>query len=108
MTTRQASRTRWRFPIAVAAGALVAAAGLLWLWCMYIALRSRLSTDPLTDPHGYELIAGTVPALPAAAVVALAVPFIVAPGPGRARLAKTVATPLVALTALSLIALFAT
>ncbi|MEV0063136.1 hypothetical protein [Nocardia sp. NPDC050718] len=105
MGTRRAPSTRWRLPIAVAAGAIVAVAGLILLRCVYIALRSRLSTDPLTDPHGYELIAGTVLAFPAAAVVAVAAPFVVAPGPGRTRLAKTVTILLVVLTPLPLIAL---
>ncbi|MGW6698166.1 hypothetical protein [Nocardia sp. NPDC055049] len=68
-------------------------------------LHSRLSTDPLTDPHGYELLIGTVLALPAAAVVAAAAPFVVEPGSSRIRLAKIVATLLVVLVALALIAL---
>ncbi|MFC6013323.1 hypothetical protein [Nocardia lasii] len=40
-----------------------------------------------------------------AAVIAAAAPLVVAPGPGRARLAKVVVTLLVVLTALPVIAL---
>ncbi|MEV6660181.1 hypothetical protein [Nocardia fluminea] len=68
-------------------------------------LHSRLSTDPLTDPHGYELLFGTVLALPTAAIVAVAAPFVVEPGPSRIRLAKIVVTVLIALTALPVVAL---
>ncbi|MFD5177617.1 hypothetical protein ACFWM1_17540 [Nocardia sp. NPDC058379] len=105
MGPRRAPSTRWRLPIAAAAGVIVAVAGLILLRCVYVALRSRLSTDPLADPHGYELIAGTVLVFPAAAVVAVVAPFLVAPGPDRARLAKTVTILLVVLTPLPLIAL---
>ncbi|MET9213527.1 MULTISPECIES: hypothetical protein [unclassified Nocardia] len=105
MGSRHEPGTWWRLAIAASAGVIVAVAGLILLQCVYIALRSRLSTDPLADPHGYELIAGTVLAFPAAAVVAVAAPLLVAPGPGRARLTKTVTILLVVLTPLPLIAL---
>ncbi|MFD3706102.1 hypothetical protein ACFWUP_23430 [Nocardia sp. NPDC058658] len=101
----EASGTRWRTAGAVSAFLVAGGAGLFWLRCMYIVLRSRLSTDPLTDPHGYELLASTVLALPAAIVLAIAVPFVVEPGARRARLAKIAATLLVVLTALPLTAL---
>jgi hypothetical protein len=101
----KAPGTRWRIPVAVSAFLIACAAGLFWLRCVYIVLHSRLSTDPLTDPHGYELFIGTVLALPAAAVVAVAAPFVVAPGSGRIRLAKIVAALLIVLTALPVIAL---
>ena len=105
MRPKRAQGTRWRTPIAVSALLIACAAGLFWLRCVYIVLHSRLSTDPLTDPHGYELLFGTVLALPAAAVVAATAPFVVAPGPSRTRLAKIVVTLLIVLTALPVIAL---
>ncbi|MFD6400271.1 hypothetical protein [Nocardia sp. NPDC060249] len=106
MSTKEGPGTRWRTPVAASALLIACAGGLFWLRCVYIALHSRLSTDPLTDPHGYELFIGTVLALPAAAVVAVAAPFVVEPGSNRIRLAKIVATLLVVLTALPAAALF--
>ncbi|MFC8383528.1 hypothetical protein [Nocardia sp. NPDC057272] len=105
MRPEGATGTRWRKPVAASALLIACAAGLFWLRCVYIVLHSRLSADPLTDPHGYELLIGTVLALPAAAVVAAAAPFVVEPGSSRIRLAKIVATLLVVLTALPVVAL---
>ncbi|WP_280313046.1 hypothetical protein [Nocardia abscessus] len=49
--------------------------GSLWLWCAFLMLSSRFSTDPGHDPHGYGLIIGTVLAIPAGLLAALTLPF---------------------------------
>ncbi|MFD3510288.1 hypothetical protein [Nocardia sp. NPDC058666] len=94
-----------RIPVAVSALLVAGAAGFFWLQCVYIVLHSRLSTDPLTDPHGYQLLFGTVLSVPTAAVVAVSAPFIVAPGASRARLIRIMVALLVVITALPLVAL---
>ncbi|MBF6340934.1 hypothetical protein IU450_34345 [Nocardia abscessus] len=49
-----------------------------------MTLSSRFSTDPGYDPHGYGLIFGTVLAIPAGLLTALASPFVF-PAGGRTR-----------------------
>ncbi|WP_280490961.1 hypothetical protein [Nocardia asiatica] len=80
-------------------------AGLFWLWCVVIVLDSRLSTDPVEDPHGYKLIFGTVSSLPAAITTAITLPFAF-PRERRAH-ATQVATAILLLTTIGLfVALF--
>lgn len=58
----------------IVAGIIAAVSGAFWLLCGYRVLESRLATDPAVDPHGYALIFGTVLALPAGLICALALP----------------------------------
>lgn len=43
-------------------------AGLVWLWCAFMVLVSRLSTDPASDPHGFGVMFGLVFGIPAGVV----------------------------------------
>lgn len=88
-----------RWVVRLMAGAVGAAAGLVWLRCIYVVLAFRLVTDPGFDPHGYGLVAGTVLSVPAALVTAVAVPFVVARHQ-RARVARITTPVLIAITAL--------
>ncbi|MGW0638215.1 hypothetical protein [Nocardia salmonicida] len=91
------SAVRWVVPLV--AGAVGAAAGLVWLRCVYVVLAFRLVNDPGFDPHGYGLVAGTVLSVPAAVVTAVAVPFVFARN-RRARVARITTPVLIAITAL--------
>ncbi|MEU4412831.1 hypothetical protein AB0G00_27420 [Nocardia salmonicida] len=91
------SALRWVVPLA--AGAVGAVAGLVWLRCVYLVLAFRLVADPGFDPHGYGLVAGTVLSVPAALVTAVAVPFVFARHQ-RARVARITTPVLIAVTAL--------
>ncbi|WP_454198627.1 hypothetical protein [Nocardia sp. Marseille-Q1738] len=68
-------RPRWHVVLRIVAGVISIATGALWLWCVFLVLSSRLSTDPANDPHGYGLIIGTMLAVPSGLVAALALPF---------------------------------
>jgi hypothetical protein len=70
--------------VRLVAGVVSVVAGGSWLMCAIGVLRSRFATDAAFDPHGYALISGTLPAVPAGLVCALTLPFAVA-REGRAR-----------------------
>lgn len=82
------------------------AAGLVWLRCLYLVLESRPAADPVVDPHGYGLIAGSVLSLPAALVTAVAVPLVF-PVRHRVRVAW-VTTPILLVGTVSVWAAFLT
>lgn len=96
---------RRRLAVAVPAGLLGAVAGLFWSRCVFVVLRSRISDDPRADPHGYGLIFGSVFALPAAAILIVALSFVVPPGRSRTRVARIVAPPVFGASLLLLVAL---
>ncbi|MGW0180466.1 hypothetical protein [Nocardia sp. NPDC003345] len=77
------STRRYRVPVArigrVLAAVVATAVAVFWLRCVFIVIRSRFSTGFATDPHGYELIAGTLMSVPSAAVVTLCAPFAFPP-----------------------------
>jgi hypothetical protein len=73
--TSTTKRTWLTITVRVVTGLLSAAAGLLWVWCAFIVVSSRLSTDPAHDPHGYGLIFGSMLALASGLVAAVAVPY---------------------------------
>lgn len=66
---------RSRVAVRVVAGVTGAAAGLLWAFCVFTVVSSRIATDPAHDPHGYGLIFGSVLALASGLVAAIVVPF---------------------------------
>jgi hypothetical protein len=76
-------RTWLTITVRVVTGFISGAAGLLWAWCAFTVVSSRLSTDPAHDPHGYGLIFGSVLALASGLVAAVAVPYAF---PARLRL----------------------
>ncbi|MFE3542467.1 hypothetical protein ACFXK0_05790 [Nocardia sp. NPDC059177] len=88
----------------VVVGCLGVVAGLFWLRLVVMVLVSRLLTDPLTDPHGYALIFGTVFAMPAAALTVAALPLLFPPA-RRAIVGKVTALVVFAGTAATIIAL---
>ncbi|MFC4128395.1 hypothetical protein [Nocardia rhizosphaerae] len=94
-----------RLPKAVLAGTVAAVAGLFWLYCVFLAARSWLASDPATDPHGYALLFATVLAFPSAGVVAVTLPFVVSAGPRRTALVKFVVPVLFGVSTLMLVAL---
>lgn len=91
--------------LALVAGVLGVAAGAFWLLCAYFVLRSRLSDDPATDPHGYALIFSTVMSLPAAALAAVGLAFAV-PRRVRGWVTAIATSVVVAGTVLLFVALF--
>lgn len=87
--------------VQIVAGVVGGLATVIMFVLVAMVLRSRLSTDPATDPHGYVLIFGTMMTL-TTAVIAFGLMPLAAP-PGRRLLAYGVAAvvyPLVACTAL--------
>ncbi|WP_410876019.1 hypothetical protein [Nocardia sp. A7] len=90
----------------LAAGAVGAVAGVIWLRCVYVVLAFRLVTDPAFDPHGYGLIVATVLSVPAALVTAVTVPFAF-PRNHRARVAR-ITTPVLLVSTILLWAAFFT
>ncbi|GEM30871.1 hypothetical protein NN3_18780 [Nocardia neocaledoniensis NBRC 108232] len=104
-SSRRSGADRWRLGVAVVAGVVAAAAGLFWLSCAYLVARSRWSSDPLADPHGYGLIFGSVCALPAAAIIAVTVPLVLPPGRNRVRLVGILIPLVLLVSGLLLVAL---
>lgn len=75
MNGRRVDRTA--VPVVLArgvAGILGAAAGVLWLLCMYLVAASGFSGDPAADPHGFGLMFGTVVGVVAGLLSALVLP----------------------------------
>lgn len=58
----------------VVAGVIAVTAGAWWLWCSFMVLGSRFSTNAANDPHGYGLMFGAIMAVPAGLVWALMFP----------------------------------
>ncbi|MEV6280640.1 hypothetical protein [Nocardia sp. NPDC051832] len=70
---------RWNPWLALVAGIPGVAAAAFWLLCVDVVLRSRLSDDPASDPHGYALMFGTVLSVPAAILAVAGLTFAVPP-----------------------------
>ncbi|MBF6352060.1 MULTISPECIES: hypothetical protein [Nocardia] len=104
MTTRPPPRPAvFRWTHRPAAAGVGAAAGLLWLRCLYLVFVSRFASDPLFDPSGYALIGGTILSVPAALITAVAVPFAF-PAHHRARVVQVMTPVLLLITASAWIA----
>ncbi|WP_194814162.1 hypothetical protein [Nocardia sp. XZ_19_385] len=72
---RARGRTWWVLRITIGIVCLVTC--MFWGLCAFNVLSSRISTDPATDPHGYRLIFSTVLSVPAAAITAVTLPYVV-------------------------------
>lgn len=83
-----------------------AAAGGLWLMCLYTVARAMFSTDPAADPHGYGLVFGTVLAIVAGVVFAVVLPLAFA-AERRRRVARVTMVSYAMVMALLFAALFA-
>ncbi|MEV0334411.1 hypothetical protein [Nocardia sp. NPDC050717] len=102
---RRLGRDRRRVAAAAAAGVVATGAVLFWLLCAFVVVRSRWSSDPLADPHGYGLIFGAICALPAAAIIAVTAPLVLPPGRNRVRLVRVLTPVLFLASGLLLLAL---
>lgn len=88
------------------AGIISAAAGGLWLMCLYTVARATFSTNPAADPHGYGLIFGTVLGIVAGVIFAVVLPLAFA-AERRGRVARITMVSYAMVTALLFAALFA-
>lgn len=80
MGTNEATRPHWAvIAVRVLAGAVGAASGGVWLFCLYLVISSNLTSDPAHDPHGFGLMFGFVFAFVSGAVTTIALPLAVAP-----------------------------
>ncbi|MFI6868562.1 hypothetical protein [Nocardia sp. NPDC050406] len=95
----------WSPLLGVVAGVLGLLAGAFWLECLYLALRSRLSDDPASDPHGYALIFSTMLSVPSAVTTGFCIAFAVPPRI-RGRAIAVAATVLSVGTGLLFVSLF--
>lgn len=102
---RTQGNSRWDVAVRIVAGLVSVAVGALWLFCTYLVLISRFSTDPANDPHGYGLIIGTILAIPAGLVVALTLPFAF-PREDRARAIRITTPTFTIASVLLIMALF--
>lgn len=101
--TRSRTQTWVDLAVRIIGGVLGGAAGVIYLLCVFMAVSSRLSTDIVSDPHGYGLIFGTIGGMVFGFVCALVLPLAF-PQRRRARAYQVAMLSYLAISALTVLA----